>query len=67
MSDIDRQPAQHAPAPIAHRCHCGDWAGFGFSPPGRRQEMQWWCWKHYLHRDADTRLETGMVAELLAS
>jgi hypothetical protein len=32
MSDIDRPPPQHVPAPIAHRCHCGNWAGFGFSP-----------------------------------
>jgi hypothetical protein len=55
MSDVDRPALQRAPALIAHKCHCGAWAGFGFTPPGRSQETQWWCWEHYPYRHDDTR------------
>ncbi|TCR69273.1 hypothetical protein [Rhizobium sp. BK376] len=44
MSDIDRPALQRAPELIAHRCHCGAYAGFGFSAPSRRHQMEWWCW-----------------------
>lgn len=30
MSHIDRPTLQRAPKLVARRCHCGDWAGFGF-------------------------------------
>lgn len=50
MSDIDRKVLQIAPQLVAHRCHCGEYAGFGFAPPGSGQETQWWCWEHYPHR-----------------
>ncbi|KAA0689425.1 hypothetical protein DTW90_31460 [Neorhizobium sp. P12A] len=67
MSDIDRPALQRAPELIAHRCHCGAYAGFGFSAPSRRHQMEWWCWAHYPHKDPDAQRGAGTVAELLAS
>ena len=48
MSDTDRAALTSAPAITAEKCHCGDWAGFGFQPP--RGNAEWWCWEHYPHK-----------------
>ena len=62
MSDVDRQTLQRAPKLVAHKCDCGDWAGFGFGL-GDRQE--WWCWKHYPYKTS-ARLEAADIAAKLA-
>lgn len=68
MSDIDRPALQRAPALVAHRYHCGQYAGYGFTPPGRPQDTKWWCWAHYLHKERRAAQdEAGHVAERLAS
>jgi hypothetical protein len=48
MSDTDKHPLTTAPQIVAHKCYCGDWAGFGFQPP--RGNPEWWCWEHYPHK-----------------
>jgi len=63
MSDVDRQVLQRAPKLVAHKCHCGDWAGFGFSTAERQD---WWCWKHYPYKTS-ARLEAAGIAANLAS
>jgi hypothetical protein len=57
--------AEKAPAIIAEKCHCGDWAGFGFQAPGGNAER--WCWEYIIrirrqHRNA-TRLRDGRLME----
>jgi len=61
MSDIDRKTLQRAPILIERRCHCGDWAGFGF---GKGDRQEYWCWKHYPYKTA-ARLEAAEIAEPL--
>ena len=62
MSDIDRSATLKPASPVARKCHCGDWAGFGFSK-GERQD--WWCWKHYPYKTS-ARLEAAEIADMLA-
>ena len=62
MSDIDRSSTLQQDAPIARRCHCGDWAGFGYSK-GKRQDG--WCWKHCPYKTS-ARLEAAENADMLA-
>jgi len=61
MSDIDRQTLQRAPKLIARKCHCGDWAGFGFCTAGFQD---WWCWTHYPYKTS-ARLEAAEIAAKL--
>jgi hypothetical protein len=63
MSDIDRKTLQRAPVLIARKCHCGDWAGFGF---GKGEEQEWWCWTHYPYKTS-ARLEAAEIAAKLAT
>lgn len=62
MSDIDRPTLKRAPALVARKCDCGDWAGFGF---GEGERMEWWCWKHYPYKTS-ARLEAAEIAEALS-
>ncbi|XAZ26082.1 hypothetical protein LVY75_35530 (plasmid) [Sinorhizobium sp. B11] len=62
MGDIDRSSTLQPAAPIARKCHCGDWAGFGYAK-GERQD--WWCWKHYPYKTS-ARLEAAEIADMLA-
>jgi hypothetical protein len=59
MSDIDRPTLERAPALVARKCSCGDWAGFGF---GNGDQQEWWCWKHYPYKTS-ARLEAAEIAE----
>ncbi len=61
MSDIHRKVLQHAPKLVARKCHCGDWAGFGFCNEDRQE---WWCWKHYPYKTS-ARLEAAEIAAKL--
>ncbi len=66
MSDIDRPALQRTPKLVARKCHCGDWAGFGFVK-GDRDD--WWCWKHYPYKTSgrlEAALDAAGIAEGLA-
>ncbi|CDM63025.1 MULTISPECIES: hypothetical protein [Rhizobium] len=62
MNDIDRPTLQRAPTLVGRKCHCGDWAGFGFVK-GERDD--WWCWKHYPYKTS-ARLGAALEAAALA-
>ncbi|WP_261330522.1 hypothetical protein [Rhizobium leguminosarum] len=63
MSGTDRRTLQRAPALIARKCHCGDWAGFRF---GKSEQQEWWCWKHYPYKTS-ARLEAAEIADMLSN
>jgi hypothetical protein len=63
VSDIVRQHSEETPILAARKCHCGDWAGFGFGKNKKNDE--WWCWKHYPYKTS-ARLEAAELAEMLA-
>jgi len=63
MSDTDRPSLKRAAVLIARKCHCGDWAGFGF---GKSEQQEWWCWKHYPYKTS-ARLEAAEIASMLSN
>ncbi|MBB4526280.1 UNVERIFIED_ORG: hypothetical protein M2435_006396 [Rhizobium sophorae] len=63
MSDIDRNALSKPRNLVARKCHCGDWAGFGFSK-GDRDD--WWCWTHYPYKTS-ARLEAAEIAAELGN
>lgn len=67
MSDIDRKARAEAPTVLAHRCHCGAYAGFGFMNPRTKKNIDWWCWEHYPYKGNHVRQEVVEIAERLAS
>ncbi|MFC5760500.1 hypothetical protein [Rhizobium sp. GCM10022189] len=50
MSDNNQTSADHTPVLVARKCHCGKWAGFGFSLTRREDQQEWWCWEHYPYK-----------------